>query len=118
MNKIYIDWEDFGIMLNKLIDKVKEGKEQFDGIYGVPRGGLAIALAFSHALKLPVLLYPTEESLVVDDISDSGNTLQNIKHKRIACLFSTDWTFTTPDYWIEEKLKDNDWIVFPWEEQC
>lgn len=112
MNKIYIDWEDFGLLIDQLAKKIK-GK--FDGIYGIPRGGLMIAVPLSHKLKLPLLLYPTKNSLVVDDISDTGKTLKRYEYKKIACLFSTDWTETKPDWYTSVKLSKKDWIVFPWE---
>ena len=115
MNKIYVNWREYGLMIDSLIEKVKKNGIQFDGVYGVPRGGLVIALAFSHSLNLSILLYPTNESLVVDDISDNGITLQNIKHKKIATLYTTKWTITTPNYWIQEKLNKQDWIVYPYE---
>ena len=117
MNKIYISWRNYGLMINSLIEKVKRDGLQFDGVYGVPRGGLVIALAFSHSLNLPILLYSTNESLVVDDISDTGITLQNIKHKRIATLYTTKWAITTPNYWVREKLNKQDWLVYPYEKQ-
>ena len=43
--KIRMDWEQFGIMIDKLAKQIKDSGEQFEGIYGVPRGGLPIAVA-------------------------------------------------------------------------
>ena len=114
-NKIHISWKDYGILIEELINKVKGGMMQFDGVFGIPRGGAPIALAFSHALDIPVLLYPTSHSLIVDDLSDTGATLQGIKNKRIATLHSTKWTKVMPDYWVDEKLNEDDWIVYPYE---
>jgi len=115
MTKIKLDWEDFGIKTNTLIDKVKADNIKYDGVYGVPRGGLALALSFSHALDIPLLAYPTNESLVVDDISDTGETLMYVKRKRIATLYTTPWTITEPDYHVSVKENKSDWIVYPWE---
>ena len=117
MNKIYVDWKEFGIMIDKLAEKIKASKEEFDGVYGPPRGGLPIAVVLSHSLNLKLLLYPTKDTLVVDDISDTGRTLTSHKNKKIATLFSTEWTSTKPDWFIEKKLNKTDWIVFPWEEE-
>tara|TARA_Y100000310_G_scaffold257347_1_gene265386 strand:- start:114 stop:470 length:357 start_codon:yes stop_codon:yes gene_type:complete len=116
MNKVYIDWETFGIMIDKLAEKINENhKGTFDGVYGVPRGGLPIATVLSHKLGLPLLLYPNKKSLICDDISDTGKTLQSHKNKFIATLHSTEWTTTKPDCFIEMKKKKTDWIVYPWE---
>jgi len=115
MKVLEVSWFGFDEMLKTLEVKIKESKIKFDGVYGVPRGGMVMAVYFSHKLNLPILLYPTNETLVVDDISDNGITLQNIKHKKIATLFSTDWTITKPDWFVDYKLNKNEWIVFPWE---
>lgn len=99
----------------ELVDRIKESKIKFDGVYGVPRGGLAIALHLSHHLDIPILLYPTKNTLVVDEISDTGKTLSSHKNKKIACLYSTPWTKTEPDFFINVKGSKDEWIIFPWE---
>ncbi len=115
MEKIWIDWDTFGAMVNELVNMIKERKCKFDGVYGIPRGGLCLAVALSHRLNLPLLLYPTKKSLVVDDISDTGKTLASFKNRKIATLFNTQWTMTKPNWFVEEKCEKSDWIVFPWE---
>lgn len=115
MNKIEISWDQVDGMIAKLVKEIKKSKEKFDGVYGIPRGGLPLAVIMSHMLKLPVLLYPTKDTLVVDDISDEGYTLQRIKNKRIATLYSTKWTITQPNWYVETKKRKDDWIIFPWE---
>lgn len=116
-NKIYIGWKDFGLMVESLAEQIHEGKVKFDGVYGIPRGGLPIAVALSHKLDLPLVSVPSSKTLLIDDISDTGETLERFKHlyKEIATLFNTDWTKTKPKYWVREKENKTDWIVFPWE---
>jgi uncharacterized protein len=113
--KIYISWKKLNIMVDKLVKKIKKSKVTFDGIYGIPRGGLPLAVMLSYRLDLPVLLYPTKESLVVDDISDNGFTLERMKNKKIATIYSTSWTITKPTWFIEMKKSEDEWLVFPWE---
>jgi uncharacterized protein len=113
--KIYITWEETMKMVEELVQKIKDSKMNFDGIYGIPRGGLPIAVILSYRLNTPVLLYPTKETLVVDDISDNGFTLQRMKNKKIATLYSTNWTITKPDWFVKMKESQDDWLVFPWE---
>lgn len=116
MNKIYLTWEDFGEMVDSLAQQVQESELKFDGVYGIPRGGLPIAVSLSHKLNLPLLDEPTINTLVVDDISDTGKTLDEFTNAyEIATLFSTDWTIVKPKYWVREKENKEDWIVFPWE---
>ena len=115
MKKIYLDYEDYGIALSNLVKQIKRSRLKFNGVYGVPRGGAAIALHMSHNLNIPVLLYPTKDSLVVDDISDTGKTLMSHKNKKIATLYTTPWTKTKPDFSVLKKLEKDSWIIFPWE---
>jgi len=117
MNKIIISWDKVGQMIDELAEEIKKSQIKFDGVFGIPRGGLPLAVILSHQLEIPVLLYPTENTLVVDDISDNGFTLQRLKNKKIATLYSTDWTITKPDWFIEKKLSKEDWLVFPWEKK-
>ena len=91
-------------MIDTLAEKIISDKVKFNGIYGVPRGGLPIAVSLSHRLNLQFYMLPSNEILVVDDISDTGKTLKDTLHKRIACLYTTSWTEQEPDYYA--KIKD------------
>ena len=102
-------------MINYLANQIIESKQKFDGVYGVPRGGLIIAVCLSHKLNLPMLLQPTKKSLIVDDISDTGHTVNHLPKKRLATLFTTNWTKSPPDWFCDIKEKKEDWIVFPYE---
>ena len=115
MNKIYISWEDTGLMLENLVGQILQSGKRFDGVYGVPRGGLPIAVYLSHHLNLPMLMHPSRDSLVCDDISDTGKTLQSYRNRTIATLYSTKWTKAKPDFFVELKKRKDDWVVFPWE---
>ncbi len=117
MKKVIISWAEVEKMVDKLVHMIKKSKIKFDGIYGIPRGGLPLAVILSHQLGIPVLLYPTKDTLVVDDISDNGFSLQRMKNKKIATLYSTDWTITKPDWFVEKKLSKDDWLIFPWEKK-
>ena len=115
--KIAISWKEYDDMIVQLTEKIKESKITFDGIYGIPRGGLVLAVSLSHQLDLPLLIYPTKNTLVVDDISDEGKTLSSLKNRKIATLYSTSWTKIKPDWHIKEKTDKNTWLIFPWENQ-
>jgi len=45
----------------------------------IPQRGLSIADVLSHSLELPLLDEPKNNSLIVDDIYDTGYTLEKIK---------------------------------------
>ena len=66
-------------------------------------------------LKIKLILEPTKNSLIVDDIYETGITLnafKDIEGAKFFVLFSKE----KPKWWntvfISQK---NEWIVFPWE---
>ena len=104
-------------MADKLVDKIKPYSSEFKGIYGIPRGGIPLASYLSKELKLPIVSKPGLNDLIVDDISDTGETLKKFSYKRIACLYSTRWTKTKPDWYVRIKQSQDEWISFPWESE-
>jgi len=56
-------------------------------------------------------------TLIVDDISDTGTTLLSYrKYKNpTVTIFLHPKTKFTPDVWIRKK--GNKWIIFPWEKR-
>lgn len=102
-------------MCRQLANKIKKDKIEFDGIYAIPRGGLIPGVYLSHLLTLPLLTCPTNNTLLVDEISDNGGTSHFLKRKKFACLYSTTWTTSKPDYYCRLKKKKSEWLIFPWE---
>lgn len=111
MKMKFISWEEFDIALNQM------PKPICDSFYPVPRGGLVLAVALSHKWGKPIVSRPTKLSIIVDDIADSGKTLTQIRLrypypayvlvKRDTCNLGAITSAIT--------MKDEDWIVFPWE---
>ena len=109
----YFTWKEFDDSVDYIVNKCKIFK--LSGIYGVPRGGLCLAVALSHKLKINLISEPTKNSLIVDDIYETGitlNTFKDIEGAKFFVLFSKE----KPKWWntvfISQK---NEWIVFPWE---
>jgi len=46
----YFTWSEFDKSVEQIANKCKF--KEFSGIYGVPRGGLCLAVALSHRLKI------------------------------------------------------------------
>jgi len=121
-----------------------------DFVIGIGRGGLAPAVYMSHALALPMLSidYSSEEPsfadqllrktaaksaagerlLFVDDINDSGGTIQQIReilaadgcadaNLKFAVLINNSRSRSHVDFWAKMIDRDSDkrWFVFPWE---
>jgi len=118
----HVGYAEYEKMLERLLKQLnefiqietKKGKS-FSGLYGLPRGGLPIAVHLSHHLNLPLFLEAKENCIVIDDISDSGKTLLKYKDKYpIATIFCKKKTLVVPDVYLEMVLEE-DWINFPWE---
>ena len=89
--------------------------KDFSGIYGVPRGGLCLAVALSHKLKIELISEPLKNSLIVDDVYETGLTLTTFKDIEGAMFFVL-FSKIKPTWWNTVFIsQNNDWIVFPWE---
>ena len=107
----YFTWSEFDKSVEKIANKCKF--LDFSGIYGVPRGGLCLAVALSHKLKLNLISEPIKNSLIVDDVYETGITLKTFKDIEGAMFFVL-FSKIKPTWWntlyISEK---SEWIVFP-----
>lgn len=121
MNEIIYTWSDFSQDTQQIVASIRSsfhhgpGGRQFTGIYAIPRGGLVLGVALSHALELPMIMGGVDKHvLVVDDIADKGHTLEPYRKRgcaiatlfrHVACPFSPMWF-----------ARENDrWVKFPWE---
>ena len=86
------------------------------GIHGVPRGGLCLAVALSHALQQPLLAEPAADALIVDDVYETGRTLQALQARFPQAAFAV-WVSKCPPLWWQaaEVTDRSDWLIFPWE---
>lgn len=149
MEKIFLTWETVQSDIEKCLDQIKD--KSFDFILGLMRGGSIPATILSNKLNVPlrmfgiksyidtkqndeITIYQTcrdsiinaksnrKNLLIVDDLSDSGNTLKfavdNYKY-----YFDNVYTLTPyvkegtafePDFYSRRYEKDS-WLVFPWE---
>jgi uncharacterized protein len=127
MQKKIITYMEYGLLLDQLIEKLKPIK--FDYVFGIPRGGLPIAVHVSHYTNTTILdhelvpwdFYQDKNVLIVDDIIDTGKTIKTLKQMfelhmnivAVASLFKRpDVVGASTDIWIEETPE---WIIFPWE---
>jgi len=146
MDPTCLNWHDIEKSVEALSIKIREEYDP-DTIIGIARGGLIPAVRISHLLNdllmrvIHVKYYEdvneTREEpeifwsdvqefegkvLVVDDIADTGTTLEvvldHLKDKvegelKVATLAYKPSSKIEPDYYIYETEK---WVVFPWEE--
>ena len=109
----YFSWSEFDKSVEHIANKCK--LLEFSGIYGVPRGGLCLAVALSHKLGINLISEPIKNSLIVDDIYETGITLNTFKDIEGAMFFVL-FSKIKPTWWNTVNIsKKREWIVFPWE---
>ena len=109
----YFTWSEFDKSVEYIANQCKF--LEFSGIYGVPRGGLCLAVALSHKLKINLISEPIKNSLIVDDIYETGFTLNTLKDVEGAMFFVL-FSKIKPIWWNTVNIsKKSEWVVFPWE---
>jgi len=109
----HFTWSEFDASVEQIANKCRF--KEFSGIYGVPRGGLCLAVALSHKLKIELISKPLKNSLIVDDVYETGITLTTFKNIEGAMFFVL-FSKIKPTWWNTVHVtKKSQWIVFPWE---
>ena len=154
MKKIYVTWMDVENLTADLCRQICLDSWRPDYVVGITRGGLVPANLISQYLDVPMetlkvslrdgkgdcesnlwmqsdAAVDEKNLLIVDDINDSGATLNWIREDwgkdvawgrnvRVAVLYDNESSASehTPDYaGINiNKINDPQWIVFPWEQ--
>ena len=140
-------WNQIYAMLLRQAEKIRRSSFKPDIIVGVTRGGWIPARVLSDLLEIsnlatvgvefylgvgetrnkPVLTQSVSASvtgkkaLLVDDVTDSGKSLQlakdhvlqqGTKEVRIATVYAKPFSVTKPDYYEKRTSR---WVVFPWD---
>ena len=109
----FFSWSEFDKSVEHIANECKF--LDFSGIYGVPRGGLCLAVALSHKLNTNLISEPKKNSLIVDDIYETGITLNSFKDIEGATFFVL-FSKVKPTWWNSVRMaQQKEWIVFPWE---
>lgn len=109
-----ISYNEVQALTEKVAAEMKSDSRlsSYTSLYGVPRGGVPVAMILGRLLDLPVVDSPTSQSIIVDDICDSGATLGRFNGALKAALFVKPHAKVKPDFSGEETRQ---WIEFPWE---
>lgn len=129
MNKSYIDWIEIDSLIFQLLYRLRTSELKFKNIYGLPRGGLIPAVMLSHRLNIPLVKGDIgPDTLIVDDICDSGETLDKFvkKHQTLYSFpfnlktavlhYKPHTSCFTPTFYSKKWEKDI-WLVYPWERE-
>tara|TARA_R110000744_G_scaffold240127_3_gene357581 strand:+ start:172 stop:585 length:414 start_codon:yes stop_codon:yes gene_type:complete len=134
--KLFIKWELFDMMISDIADEYSD--KNIKRIVGLSRGGLPMGVALSNKMGVPFIplewqtrdgkvkdvnkllmikgVYDSAEVLFVDDICDSGLTINQIKEYVPNSRWATLVNKIPKAVEFETLLVEDDrWIVFPWE---
>jgi len=142
-----IDWTTYHDLTRKLAATIHSHSPRIDQIVAIARGGLTLGHLMSDFLRIPVATFtiqsftdiqkqgmititeplksPIKDKtiLLVDDVSDSGKTLEralvylkDFKPKKIitSTLFFKPRSVYRPDFFARQ-VPDSKWIIFPYE---
>lgn len=145
-DQMNLDWGDIRKYMNQAIDQIPD-RTKFRRIIGIARGGLPCAALACHILGIndvvsvqvktyndhrrkvprmdhhilpdtPIRGYTGSDTLIVDDISDTGETIGMIRglypKASILAATVTGKGIDVVDYY-GLVIPRNTWIVFPWE---
>lgn len=127
VKKVYYSWEDYEDSINGLVKLITD-PDSIDYVVGIPRGGLIVAVHLSHLLGFKHMTIDhfervekkltKERVLIVDDISDSGQTIKKYVEAgyQTATLDVRFSTVAVPKYFANFH-NHTDWIVYPWEDK-
>jgi len=148
MKKLHLKWKDIEKSLSKITEQLKESNFKPDVIISIGRGGMVPArilsdmLGINEVTMIPAKMYTGvgtrnarpvigslsvsikhKNVLVVDDIVDSGLTIEAVidllmkstpaQIKTVTVAIKENATIM-PSYY-DMTAKEEEWVVFPWE---
>ncbi|MFH7880891.1 MAG: phosphoribosyltransferase [Candidatus Aenigmatarchaeota archaeon] len=144
---LYVTWNKFHNSIVDIAHKIKRDRFNPDIVYGILKGGIIPARLLADVINVenigfigikfykkigisetrPKIFLPPTSSvknlkvLLVDDVADSGKTLEvalkklkkfKPKEVKTAVIYLKPWCSFLPDYYYKIT---NKWVVFPWE---
>ena len=116
--KEFVTWNVIDEAVTDIAFNIKNTNKDFKGVYGIPRGGLILAVMLSHKLDIPLIMSEDdldENSIIIDDIADTGKTLLDFVEYEsyVVTIHEHEQSLIKPDYSVIDK--GDKWIVYPWE---
>ena len=121
-----ISWSEIDLMIDSISDQLLKLSRSFSSITTMSRGGLIPSRLLADRLDIKKIYVDEKQispdSLVVDDIFDTGSTFKKIISKT---LYPSDIVFVTlfarsekkyPEQLYYARKTDSDaYVVFPWD---
>jgi GTP cyclohydrolase I len=123
INRHKISWHLFYDYCGYLLSEIKQSGKKYQVIYPIPKNGLFVAQRLSEFSGIPIECdfaeietYGKEDVLIVDDLVDSGRTLEKYVGYDKAVLFVKNNHIDKVTYYLA-RPKKGIWIQFPWEKE-
>lgn len=120
-----LTWKDVNEFVDTVYSHIKYSGSTVSGVYGIPRGGLVLAVMLSHKLNVPLLAAPADNCIIVDDICDSGETISHYISNSSNSVSSKNYHIITlcvrknsryiSDITSWRPIDAEVWVQFPWE---
>ena len=112
---IKLTHEELETLVAKIAAKIQKNGDipKIRNIFGIPRGGYPIAITLGMMLDKPVLTDESrvlKDTLIVDDLVDSGKTISKYKDNKKAVVFVKHNKKKLVDYYADEI---DEWVQFP-----
>ena len=114
-NKVFFDYTKIDELVEILAQKIQQSPLPIKSISGIPRGGLIPAVLLSHKLNIPYASKINPNTLLVDDIVDTGETLKKTSALYTASLIYKPHTSVFVPTFSAYTHHTDEWIVFFWE---
>jgi hypoxanthine phosphoribosyltransferase len=132
---ILYSWRDVRTDIRKLLKQIDS---RVDVIIGLSRGGLIPGIMLSHEMGIPFIpvvwqtrdgqlrqkeileKYNDKYTLIIDDLVDTGTTMNEIKEVAPKCKFGVLINKRKEidiDFCSRTLYNNKQWIVFPWEKK-
>lgn len=110
-----IDFAQYDNAISTLAAEIMDKREKYSSLYPIPRGGYYPAIRLSEVLGIPVSMQLADDSLIVDDIVDSGATLEAYPDYDKAVVYAKEYAKDKVQYYGEIKAE---WLLIPDEKEC
>ena len=110
-----IEYQKYDQDIMALAEKISQSGKKYEGLYPIPRGGYYPAIRLSQMLELPIITFTTKNILIVDDIVDSGKTMEQYKNYDKAVVYAKEQSKDKVDYYGAVKTG---WLQIPDEKDC
>ncbi|MGH1521828.1 MAG: phosphoribosyltransferase [Nitrosopumilus sp.] len=121
-----VSWSEIDSMIDSIYDQLLKLPQKFSSITTVSRGGLVPSRLLADRLDIKKIRVDETEispnSLIVDDIFDSGSTFKRIISKPscpsdvvFVTLFARSGKKYPKQLYYARKTDSNAYVVFPWD---